>query len=58
MFVAGSNNGKLYLVKYKNLAHVHNRWVPEAEIAFEAPELLLKFTTRIHRDKRVFHKFH
>ncbi|XP_078153736.1 uncharacterized protein LOC144548893 isoform X4 [Carex rostrata] len=48
----GSNNGKLYLVKYKNLAHVHNRWVPEAEIAFEAPELLLKFTTRIHRDKR------
>ncbi|KAF3342047.1 Helicase protein MOM1 [Carex littledalei] len=49
---AGSNNGKLYLVKYKNLAHVHNRWVPEAEIAIEAPELLLKFNTRMHRDKR------
>lgn len=55
MFVAGTNGGKQYLVKYKNLAHVHNRWVLEAEIAIEAPEVLLKFNGRIHRDKRVFH---
>ncbi|XP_078169539.1 uncharacterized protein LOC144563960 [Carex rostrata] len=49
--------GKLYLVKYKNLAHVHNRWVLEAEIAVEAPELLLKFKGRMHRDKKSLPKW-
>lgn len=55
MLVARAENGKLYLVKYKNLAHVHNRWVPEAEIAVEAPELLSKFNWRMQKEKVSLH---
>ncbi|KAM0858104.1 hypothetical protein ACQ4PT_048039 [Festuca glaucescens] len=28
----GVQNCKQYFVKYKNLAHVHNRWIPEGDI--------------------------
>ncbi|KAH7865067.1 hypothetical protein Vadar_001835 [Vaccinium darrowii] len=34
---------KQFLVKYKGLAHVHNRWIPEKKIEVENPELLAKF---------------
>ncbi|KAK1389524.1 PHD-type domain-containing protein [Heracleum sosnowskyi] len=34
---------KEYLVKYKALAHVHNRWMPEAQVKSEAPVLFTKF---------------
>uniref|UniRef100_A0A1D1XN98 Helicase protein MOM1 n=1 Tax=Anthurium amnicola TaxID=1678845 RepID=A0A1D1XN98_9ARAE len=42
---------KQYLVKYKGLAHVHNRWVPEKEMLVEAPLLLGKFNRRNQRGK-------
>nr|GMD46180.1 chromodomain-helicase-DNA-binding protein Mi-2 homolog isoform X1 [Ipomoea batatas] len=34
---------KEYLVKYKGLAHIHNRWIPEAELTLEASALLARF---------------
>ncbi|XP_026415327.1 helicase protein MOM1-like isoform X2 [Papaver somniferum] len=34
---------KQYLVKYRCLAHVHNRWVPESQLLLEAPVLVGKF---------------
>lgn len=34
---------KQFLVKYKGLAHVHNRWIPEKKIEEENPELLAKY---------------
>ncbi|OVA18048.1 SNF2-related [Macleaya cordata] len=34
---------KQYLVKYKGLAHVHNRWIPESQLLLEAPMLVSKF---------------
>ncbi|XP_019187024.1 PREDICTED: chromodomain-helicase-DNA-binding protein Mi-2 homolog isoform X2 [Ipomoea nil] len=34
---------KEYLVKYKGLAHIHNRWIPEAELTLEASTLLARF---------------
>ncbi|KAL1813213.1 hypothetical protein ACET3Z_023278 [Daucus carota] len=33
---------KEYLVKYKALAHVHNRWLSEAQLISEAPEFFRK----------------
>ncbi|XP_058214158.1 uncharacterized protein LOC131325750 isoform X2 [Rhododendron vialii] len=35
---------KEFLVKYKGLAHVHNRWIPEEKIKVENPELLAKYS--------------
>lgn len=35
---------KELLVKYKGLAHVHNRWIPEEKIKVENPELLAKYS--------------
>ncbi|KAI3875495.1 hypothetical protein MKX03_031350 [Papaver bracteatum] len=34
---------KQYLVKYRCLAHVHNRWIPESQLLLEAPVLVGKF---------------
>ncbi|XP_004487086.3 uncharacterized protein, partial [Cicer arietinum] len=39
----GISSQKEFLVKYKGLAHVHNRWVPENQLLLEAPLLLMKF---------------
>jgi hypothetical protein len=52
MFV-GMQNSKLYFVKYKNLAHVHNRWVPEVDINITpgGPDLLSLFNKRNHTEK-------
>ncbi|XP_038697598.1 CHD3-type chromatin-remodeling factor PICKLE-like isoform X1 [Tripterygium wilfordii] len=37
---------KQYLVKYRGLAHVHNRWIPETQLLFEAPKLLSEFNPK------------
>ncbi|KAF2285837.1 hypothetical protein GH714_008329 [Hevea brasiliensis] len=34
---------KQFFVKYKGIAHVHNRWVPECQLLLEAPSLVSKF---------------
>ncbi|XP_061376668.1 uncharacterized protein LOC133318648 [Gastrolobium bilobum] len=38
---------KEYLVKYKGLAHVHNRWLPENQLLLEDPSLLMKFNQKV-----------
>ncbi|XP_054812483.1 uncharacterized protein LOC129313424 isoform X2 [Prosopis cineraria] len=38
----GLTTEKHFLVKYKGLAHVHNRWVSESQLLLEAPPLLLE----------------
>ncbi|GMI92127.1 hypothetical protein HRI_002881800 [Hibiscus trionum] len=38
----GLQRQKQYFVKYKGLAHVHNRWVPENQVLLEAPSLIAK----------------
>ena len=52
MFV-GMQNSKQYFVKYKNLAHVHNRWVPEGDMNAMpgGPDLLSLFHKRNHTEK-------
>ncbi|XP_010262872.1 PREDICTED: helicase protein MOM1-like isoform X2 [Nelumbo nucifera] len=42
----GLQRQKQYLVKYKGLAHVHNRWVSESELILEAPMLVAKFNRK------------
>nr|XP_029122314.1 LOW QUALITY PROTEIN: uncharacterized protein LOC105051204 [Elaeis guineensis] len=42
---------KYYLVKYKGLAHVHNRWIPESQMLLEAPKLVAKFNRRLQEGK-------
>jgi hypothetical protein len=37
---------KQYFVKYKGLAHVHNRWFPENQLLLEAPRLVAKFSQK------------
>ncbi|XP_022743956.1 chromodomain-helicase-DNA-binding protein 3-like [Durio zibethinus] len=37
---------KQYLVKYRGLAHVHNRWIPEQKLLFEAPTLVTKYNSK------------
>ncbi|XP_057471915.1 uncharacterized protein LOC130760553 isoform X2 [Actinidia eriantha] len=34
---------KQYLVKYKGLAHVHNRWIAESQMLLEHPVLLARY---------------
>ncbi|KAI4300289.1 hypothetical protein L6164_033684 [Bauhinia variegata] len=36
-----------YLVKYQDLAHAHNRWIPEKYILLEAPKRLAKFNRKV-----------
>jgi chromodomain-helicase-DNA-binding protein 3 len=43
-------------VKYKNLAHVHNRWIPEGDIIDStqgAHNLVSKFSKKIQKEKVV-----
>ncbi|KAM0941864.1 putative DNA helicase chromatin regulator PHD family [Dioscorea sansibarensis] len=42
---------KHYFVKYKNLAHVHDRWIPESQLLDEAPLLMAKFNRRHQKEK-------
>ncbi|XP_042510757.1 chromodomain-helicase-DNA-binding protein Mi-2 homolog [Macadamia integrifolia] len=42
----GMQRQKQYLVKYKDLAHVHNRWVPESQLLQEVPLLVAKFNRK------------
>uniref|UniRef100_A0ACD5XNJ0 Uncharacterized protein n=1 Tax=Avena sativa TaxID=4498 RepID=A0ACD5XNJ0_AVESA len=47
-------NCKQYFVKYKNLAHVHNRWIPEGDIIDSTPgghNLVSKFSKKIQKEK-------
>ncbi|XP_047078989.1 uncharacterized protein LOC124689514 [Lolium rigidum] len=52
----GMQNSMLYFVKYKNLAHVHNRWVPEVDINITpgGPDLLSLFNKRNHTEKAIW----
>ena len=52
--IVGADNSKQYFVKYKNLAHVHNRWVSESDIVdstLQGCDLISKFSKRIHKEK-------
>ncbi|KAK8915883.1 Helicase protein MOM1 [Platanthera zijinensis] len=42
----GLQSEKKYFVKYKGLAHVHNRWILESELLQDSPSLLDKFRRR------------
>ncbi|KAK8994621.1 hypothetical protein V6N11_045697 [Hibiscus sabdariffa] len=35
-----------YLVKYRGLAHFHNRWIPEKELLSEAPTLVTEYNSK------------
>ncbi|XVF76397.1 hypothetical protein PTKIN_Ptkin13bG0263300 [Pterospermum kingtungense] len=37
---------KQYFVKYRGLAHVHNRWIPEEKLLFEAPTLVTIYNSK------------
>ncbi|KAM0907082.1 hypothetical protein ACQ4PT_016361 [Festuca glaucescens] len=52
----GVQNCKQYFVKYKNLAHVHNRWIPEGDIIDSTPgghNLISKFSKKIQKEKTI-----
>ncbi|KAF8775853.1 hypothetical protein HU200_004246 [Digitaria exilis] len=52
----GANNSKQYFAKYKNLAHVHNRWVSESyivESTLQGRDLISQFSKRIHKEKTI-----
>ncbi|KAK8965102.1 ATP-dependent DNA helicase DDM1 [Platanthera guangdongensis] len=42
----GLQSEKKYFVKYKGLAHLHNRWILESELLRDFPSLLDKFRRR------------
>ncbi|XP_031490244.1 uncharacterized protein LOC116257536 isoform X2 [Nymphaea colorata] len=42
---------KEYLVKYRGLAHVHNRWISERQLLADAPKILAKFNSRYQKNK-------
>ncbi|XP_028554956.1 CHD3-type chromatin-remodeling factor PICKLE-like [Dendrobium catenatum] len=46
----GMQCGKRYFVKYKGLAHVHNRWIPESELLHIAPSLLANFRNKNQKE--------
>jgi len=48
---------KHYLVKYKGLAHVHNRWIPESQLLHKDPMLLAKFNKK-HQKEQVTSLFY
>uniref|UniRef100_A0ACD5V9H5 Uncharacterized protein n=1 Tax=Avena sativa TaxID=4498 RepID=A0ACD5V9H5_AVESA len=52
----GMQNSKQYFVKYKNLAHVHNLWVPEGDINVTpgGPDLLSLFNKRNHTEEAIW----
>ncbi|KAH9300334.1 hypothetical protein KI387_011917, partial [Taxus chinensis] len=39
----------LYFVKYKGLAHLHNRWITESQIMKEAPKQLSTFNKKVQQ---------
>ncbi|KAE8652772.1 hypothetical protein Csa_022848 [Cucumis sativus] len=39
----GSQRQKQYFVKFKDLAHAHNRWLPESKLLLEASSLVSRF---------------
>ncbi|XP_011023823.1 PREDICTED: helicase protein MOM1-like isoform X4 [Populus euphratica] len=43
---SGVQRQKQFYVKYKGLAHVHNRWLPENQLILEAPSLVAKFNQK------------
>ncbi|KAI4322283.1 hypothetical protein L6164_021994 [Bauhinia variegata] len=45
--VDGLTTQKQFFVKYKSLAHIHNRWVPENQLLLEAPSMITKFNERV-----------
>ncbi|XP_017701402.2 uncharacterized protein LOC103719900 isoform X2 [Phoenix dactylifera] len=47
----GMQNGKVYLVKYEGVSHVHNHWIPESQMLLEAPTLVSKFHRRYQKEK-------
>lgn len=49
--VPGMQKQKEFFVKYKGLAHIHNRWVPESKLLVDAPSLVAKF----NRKKQVYY---
>lgn len=42
VFILGWTTEEHFLVKYKGLAHVHNRWVTKSQLLLEAPPSLLE----------------
>ncbi|ERN08403.1 uncharacterized protein LOC18995828 isoform X1 [Amborella trichopoda] len=42
-----------FFVKYKGLAHVHNRWVPKSQLLSEAPAVLAKYNKNNQKGKFV-----
>ena len=46
------------MVKYNDLAHVHNRWLSEKELLANAPLLLRKFNRKSQKEKVNFLKFY
>ncbi|MED6123359.1 hypothetical protein PIB30_048414 [Stylosanthes scabra] len=51
-FDGSTTTQKEYLVKYKGVAHVHNRWLPENQLLREAPSLLTNFNVK-NQDQRL-----
>ncbi|MED6144730.1 hypothetical protein PIB30_018202 [Stylosanthes scabra] len=51
-FDGSTTTQKEYLVKYKGVAHVHNRWLPENQLLREAPSLLTNFNMK-NQDQRL-----
>lgn len=49
--VLGMKHGKVYLVKYEGVSHVHNCWIPESEMLLEAPTLVSKFNKKYQKEK-------
>ncbi|XP_058094527.1 uncharacterized protein LOC131240366 [Magnolia sinica] len=49
----GMQKEKQYFVKYKGLAHVHNRWIPESQLLHEAPQLITKYNKRLQKEQVV-----
>lgn len=54
--LTGMRKDKEFLVKYKGLAHIHNRWIPESKLQFEAPSLVAKFSRKhqVHNHGKMF----
>ncbi|CAM0950224.1 unnamed protein product [Alopecurus aequalis] len=53
----GLQNCKQYFVKYKNLAHVHNQWIPERYIIDSTPgghNLVSKFSKKFQKEKTMW----
>lgn len=44
--VPGLRKEREFFVKYKGLAHIHNRWVSENKLLLDAPSLVAKFNRK------------